>query len=163
MLNCRREIYYYVFTKIGISFLKPAIYFWQIPGCIITIPDIIHKYFHRLYTLRLFITISHCIISPVGWDNRIYRLQLSNESPGYDIKQTNCNAPALELWGMWSTTSLLLPLGPLMLNWIVWLNWIAWNRNVFDNWTVLTFKLRAYTKLNYLKYNCFLTLKQYLH
>ena len=31
-----------------------------------------------------------------------------------------------------------------MLNWIVLVNWIAWNRNVFDNLTVLTFKLCAY-------------------
>ena len=35
----------------------------------------------------------------------------------------------------------------LMLNWIVWLNWIAWNRNVFDNETVRTSKVRAYAKL----------------
>ena len=41
--------------------------------------------------------------------------------------------------------------GILMLNWIVWVNWIAWNRNVFDNQTVLTFKLRVYAKLNYFK------------
>ena len=50
-----------------------------------------------------------------------------------------------------------------MLNWIVWLNWIAWNRNVFDNLTVLTFKQHAYATLNYLKWNCFLILKLYLH
>ena len=31
-----------------------------------------------------------------------------------------------------------------MLNGIVWVNGIAWNRNVFDNQTVLTFKLLAY-------------------
>ena len=42
----------------------------------------------------------------------------------------------------------------LMLNsivWIrtVWLNWMTWNRNVFDNQTVLTFKLLAYSKLNF--------------
>ena len=48
----------------------------------------------------------------------------------------------------------------LMLNWIVWirtvwLNWIAWNRNIFDNETVLTFKLHAYAKLKCLKWNCF--------
>ena len=40
-----------------------------------------------------------------------------------------------------------------MLNWIVWIktvwvNWIALNRNGFDNYTVLTFKLQAYAKLN---------------
>ena len=47
-----------------------------------------------------------------------------------------------------------------MLNWVVWirtvwLNWIAWKGNVFDNKIVLTFKLRAYAKLNYLKWKCF--------
>ena len=31
-----------------------------------------------------------------------------------------------------------------MLKWIVWVNWIDWNRNDFDNYTVLTFKLGAY-------------------
>ena len=90
-----------------------------------------------------------------------------NECPGYDTKQSDGEVPAvLELWGMWSTPSLPLLPGPLwpgvvapdwapiyglnrtnsilILKWIVWLNWIAWNRNVFDNWTVLTFKLRAY-------------------
>ena len=46
--------------------------------------------------------------------------------------------------------------GILMLNGIVWLNWIAWNRNVFFYYeTVLKFKLHAYVKLNYLKWNCF--------
>ncbi len=39
----------------------------------------------------------------------------------------------------------------LMLKWIVWVNGIAWNRNIFDNLTVLTFKLRACAKLNCLK------------
>ena len=48
----------------------------------------------------------------------------------------------------------------LLLNWIsrirtAWVNWIAWNRNVFHNQTVLTFKLRAYAKLNCLKLNYF--------
>ena len=79
----------------------------------------------------------------------------------YDTKQSDGEVPVmLELWGMWSTPSLLSLPGPLwpgevepdwalsrgwievncilMLNWIfwidtVWLDWIAWNRNVFDN------------------------------
>ena len=47
-----------------------------------------------------------------------------------------------------------------MLNWVVgirtvWLDWIDWYKNVFDNQTVLKFKLRAYVKLNCLKLNCF--------
>ena len=75
-------------------------------------------------------------------------------------------------WGIRNTPSLPLLPGPLwpsivapdgsnrtngilMLNWIVWLNWIAQNRNVFHNQTVLTFKLHAYARLNYLKLNCF--------
>ena len=49
-----------------------------------------------------------------------------------------------------------------MLNWIIWLNWIAWNGNVFENQTVLTFKLRAYGKLSYLKWNFLKKLKLYL-
>ena len=56
-----------------------------------------------------------------------------------------------------------------MLNWIlwiktVWLKWIAWNSNVFDNdnETVLTFKLHAYAKLNYLKWCCFFDIETVL-
>ena len=33
--------------------------------------------------------------------------------PEYDIKQSDGEAPALELWGMWSTSSLPLLPGPL--------------------------------------------------
>ena len=37
-----------------------------------------------------------------------------NECPEYDIKQSDAEAPVmLELWGMWSTPSLLLLPGPL--------------------------------------------------
>ena len=98
-----------------------------------------------------------------------------NKCPGYDTKQSDGEGPVmLGLWGMWSTPSMPLLPGPLwpsmvapdkgpiyglnrtngifMLIWIVWLNWITWNRNVFDNWTVLTF---TYAKLNCLKLNCF--------
>ena len=35
------------------------------------------------------------------------------ECPGYDIKQSDGEAPALEVWGMWSTLSLPLLPGPL--------------------------------------------------
>ena len=102
-----------------------------------------------------------------------------NECPEYDTKQSDCGVPVmLGLWGMRDTSSLLLLPGPvwpgmvapiyglnrinciLMLNWIVWirtvwLNGIAWNRNVFDNSTVFTFKLRTYAKPNRLKWNSF--------
>ena len=111
---------------------------------------------------------------PVGWSCRIHWLLLcrgvrppTNECPRYDTKQSDGEVPAmLELWGMQSTPSLPSLSGPLwprvvapdkgpvyglnrtnsilMINWIVWVNWIAWNRNVFDTWTVLTFKLHAY-------------------
>ena len=37
----------------------------------------------------------------------------TNESPGYDTKQSDGEAPVmLELWGMWSTPSLPGPLWP---------------------------------------------------
>ena len=36
-----------------------------------------------------------------------------SECPEYDIKPSNCKAPALKLWGMWSTPSSLLLPGPL--------------------------------------------------
>ena len=58
-------------------------------------------------------------ISPVGWDCRIiHQLHLCrgirpvpNECPRYDIKQSNVGVPAIELWGIWSTSSLpLLPI-----------------------------------------------------
>ena len=41
------------------------------------------------------------------WHEYIY----SPSCPGYDIKQSDGKAPALEIWGMWSTPSLLS--GPL--------------------------------------------------
>ena len=116
---------------------------------------------------------THFYNCPVSWGCRIHRLLLCRgvRPPQWmswnDPKQSDGEVPAmLELWGMWSTPSLpslpgwLWPRvvapdkgpiyglnrtkGILMLNWIVWVNWIAWIRNVFDNQTMLTFKLRAY-------------------
>ena len=60
-------------------------------------------------------------LSPVGWGLRIHQLHLCrmarlpfNECPGYDIKQSDDEAPVmLELWEMWSTPSLPLLAGPL--------------------------------------------------
>ena len=108
-------------------------------------------------------------VCPVGWGYRIHWLHLgrgvrphpTNECPGYNTKQCDCEVPViLGLWGMRSTPSLPFLLGPLwlgvvapdrvqsmgwielncilMLNWIIWirtfwLNWILWNGNVFDN------------------------------
>ena len=41
-----------------------------------------------------------------------------NEFLGYDIKQSDGEAPVmLELWGMWSTPLLLCLLGPLLPEW----------------------------------------------
>ena len=89
-----------------------------------------------------------------------------NECHGYDTKQSDNEAPVmLDLWGMRSISSLPSLPGPLWpgvvapdralsmsqieLNCELMLYWIAWNR------TVLTFKLRTYTKLTCLKWNCF--------
>ena len=41
-------------------------------------------------------------------------VEYTNECPGYDTKQPDGEVPVmLELWGMWSTLSLPLLLGPL--------------------------------------------------
>ena len=110
----------------------------------------------------------------VSWGCRIHWLLFcnmcpgydTNMCPGYDTKQSNGEATVmLELWGMWSTSSmLLLPspywpgvvaldgvlyMGQIELNCVLMLKWILWNR------TVLTFKVCTYTKLNCLKLNCF--------
>ena len=61
------------------------------------------------------------IFSQVGWTCWILRLHLCrgiralNECPKYDIKNSDGEAPALELWGMWSTSSLPSLTGPLWL------------------------------------------------
>ena len=58
--------------------------------------------------------------SPVSCGCRIHRLHLCtgvrpppNECHGFDIKPSDGKAPALEIWGMWSTPSLQLLPGPL--------------------------------------------------
>ena len=92
---------------------------------------------------------------PVGWVSKIHRLPLcwrirphSNECPGYDTKQFDCEVPVmLLLW--WMQTSPLLPLllgqlwhrvvapdralfmGQIELNYVLMVNWIIWNRTVF--------------------------------
>ena len=60
------------------------------------------------------------VYCPVGWGCGIHRLHLCkgvrspNECPGYDTKQSDGEVPVmLDLWGMWSTPSLLLLPGPL--------------------------------------------------
>ena len=115
-----------------------------------------------IYPLRVF-------FSPIGWGYRIHWLYLCrrlrspppNEYPGYYTKQSDGEVPVmLELWGIWSTPSLLLLPGPL------WPGVVAPDRgpiyglNRTKPWfwqlnCVLEFKLRAYAKLNCLKWNCF--------
>ena len=52
------------------------------------------------------------VYCPVSWGCRIHRLHLCN--PGYDTKQSDGEVPVmLGLWGMQSTPSLPLVLGPL--------------------------------------------------
>ena len=56
---------------------------------------------------------------PVGWSYRIHRLHLykkvrpPNVCPGYDIKQSDGEAPVLDFLGMRSTLSLHLLSSPL--------------------------------------------------
>ena len=76
-----------------------------------------------------------------------------NDCPGYNTKQSHCEAPVmLELWGMRSTSSLpslsgplwprvvapdrVLSMGQIELICVIMLNWIVWNR------TVLTFNCK---------------------
>ena len=60
------------------------------------------------------------IVSPISWDCRIHQLLLCigiypphNKCSGYDIKLSDGQAPALEIWELWSTPSLQLIPGPL--------------------------------------------------
>ena len=79
-----------------------------------------------------------------------------NSWAGYDTKQSDGEVPVmLELWGMWSTSSLSSLWGPLWpgvvapdraiskdqieLNCILMLNWIVWNGTVFDIETILCY------------------------
>ena len=80
-------------------------------------------------------------VSAVGYDS-------PNESPGYDIKQSDGEVPViLELWGMRSTlllpslpglpclgvgaSDIVLSIGKIELNFLLMLNWIVWNRTVY--------------------------------
>ena len=59
--------------------------------------------------------------SPVSWGCIVYWLHLgrdirshpTNECPGYDSKPSEGEAPVMEIWGIWSTSSLPLLPGPL--------------------------------------------------
>ena len=73
-----------------------------------------------VYTYILNIRVGCNFICPVGWGCRIHRLLLCrgvrtpNECPGYDIKQSDGEVPAmLDLWRMRSTPSLPSLPGPL--------------------------------------------------
>ena len=82
---------------------------------------------------------------------------LPNECPGYDIKQSDGEAPVmLELWGMRSTPSLPLlpcPLWPGVVapDGVLSMGQIEQKCILMLYRTVLVFKLRTYTKLNCLK------------
>ncbi len=52
------------------------------------------------------------------------------------------------LWSGVVAPDRVLSMGQIELNFVLMRNWIVWN------WTVLTFKLRIYAKLNCLKCNC---------
>ena len=59
--------------------------------------------------LSIFTQFSHFITQSAGAVE-----YTNNENPGYDTKQSDGDVPVmLELWGIWSTLSLLLLPGPL--------------------------------------------------
>ena len=117
----------------------------------------------KLNCLKYFFTFNS-VYFPVGWGYRNHQLLLyrgvrspSNEYLGHDTKQSDGEIPVMqELWGMWSTSSLPLPLSPLWPrvvapdrvqsmdqiegNCVFMLNWTVWNRTVLIfNWTFSTF------------------------
>ena len=98
---------------------------------------------------------THGIDGPVSWGCKIhclllYRgLKLPKECSGYDTKQSDDEAPVmLELWEMWSTSSLqlltgsiwrevvaldrVLFMGQIEVNCVLMPKGIVWNRIVFD-------------------------------
>ena len=102
----------------------------------------------------------------VSWDCRIHRLLFcwgvrpTNECPGYDNKQSDCEVPVmLELWVMQRISLLpslpgllwtgvvapdrVLSMGQIELNWVLMLNWIVWNRTFLISNCELK-KLRLY-------------------
>ena len=97
----------------------------------------------------------------LGW--RIHRLILCkglrlpsspNDCSGYNTKQFNSEVLEYSFivfapWSILARSDWALWVKYVELNCVLMLNWIAWN------WTVLTFKLRTYAKLNCLKWNCF--------
>ena len=127
-------------------------------------------YYIRLsYSHHMHYITSYKTSFPVGWGCRIHRLLFckdvrppTNDFIGYDTKESDNEALVmLELWGMRGIPSLpslrgqvrhvvevpdrILSMGQIELNCELVFNWIASNR------FVLTFKLRTYAKLNYLK------------
>ena len=137
--------------------------------CVLSIKVPIRKSLETYLMILVYIYIYTCLD---GWGCKIHRQhlckggRLPKRVPGYDTKQSDGDASVmLVLWGMQSTSSLpsvAVPLEPGMvapdralsmsqieLNCVLTLNWVAWNK------TALTIKLRTYTKLNCLKWNCF--------
>ena len=88
-------------------------------------------------------------ICPVGWSCRIHptaSLQRGktppNEYLGYGLKQSDGEAPVLELWGMWHT-----PLLPLLPGWL-WTGVLAPDRVLSIGQMELECKQMTYAKLN---------------
>ena len=97
--------------------------------------------------------------SRLGQQNTLTAYLLRVRLPGYDTKQSDCEASVmLELWGMHSIVLLPFLLGPLWpelvapdrvlstgqieLNSVLMLNWIVWNRTVKN--ILLDYRLTSY-------------------
>ena len=72
----------------------------------------------------------------------------TNEYPGYDIKQSNDEAPVLKLWGMWSTPSLPLLPGPL------WPSGVAHDRVQSMGQNDLLYIKIVCKQMTYAQFNC---------
>ena len=97
-------------------------------------PNIIYIYIYiYAYTHTYTHTHTHTRIHirPVSWGYNIHRLHLCwgvrphpvNEFPGYNIKISDGEDPALKIWGMWSIPPLPLLPGPLWPGMVVF-DWV---------------------------------------
>ena len=87
------------------------------------------KYVHVCVCVYIYIYVAQ-LAAAVEYTESISeeRLNTCNESSGYDIKQSDSKASALEICGLWSTCTLPLFPGPL------WLGVVALDRVLSVDW-----------------------------
>ena len=95
---------------------------FKVPGILFAFSNVNCRYFDNAIIQKTDAYSTHSL-SPslsnsLNWDCIIHQLHICKgmiplpKCPGYDIKQSDGKAPALELWEMWYTPSLSLFPGP---------------------------------------------------